>query len=57
MAQKQLPHFVACRGEIEGMDGTGENGDNREIAVVLASFPLFPSVQKYPVTSFPESRS
>jgi hypothetical protein len=44
-------------GEIEGMDGTG-NGDNREIAVVLAlispssPFPRFPSVQKYPVTSF-----
>jgi hypothetical protein len=32
--------------EFQGIDGTGANGDSREIAIALTLFLLFPSVQK-----------
>jgi hypothetical protein len=42
-------------GEFEGIDGTGDNGDNRETAIALALFSpstLFPPFAKDDHASF-----
>jgi hypothetical protein len=38
MNQKQLPNLVARLVEFEGIDGTGVNGDNGVLAILLALF-------------------
>jgi hypothetical protein len=40
MTQEKLPHFEAGMVQFKRVDGTGENGGNRDLAIAFALFSL-----------------